>query len=63
MARINIEDELQEDPRFHMLEESVGRIMALGIVAHAFKMAQFYWTKKDAPRSLVPKKLFLHLLR
>ena len=61
MARINLEDQLFNDGRFKQLEAIKGVIMAQGMIVQAFKLAQMYWTKKDAQRSSIPKAVFLAL--
>lgn len=55
MARINIEDTLDDDPRFQYLQKLVGRQTAYGVWRDVAKQAQQYW-KKD--RSLIPKHIF-----
>lgn len=45
MPRINLEDELFEDDRYKALEDEIGKFMALGVMGHAFKMAQNFWVQ------------------
>lgn len=56
MARINLEDKLFNDGRFQSLEAKHGKIIALGVMVLAFKMAQTYWLKD---KQLIPESEFL----
>lgn len=51
MPRINIDDELRADPRFHALSNLIGRPLAFGVLVCLWELGQAYW-KKD--RSGIP---------
>lgn len=54
MARINIEDQLFDDPRFKALEKKAGDLKAWGVWVRACKVAQRFWKQEK----LIPTELF-----
>lgn len=59
MARINLDDALYDHGGFKALSSHKGIIIAQGLMAEAYKVAQFYWCREGATRSPVPLKIFL----
>lgn len=54
MARINVDDELRADPRFHILATLVPRHIAYGVLICFWELGQSYWKKNH---SMIPKQL------
>jgi hypothetical protein len=54
MARINVDDELRSDPRFHALCTLIGRPLAYGALLCMWELGQSFWKKN---RSLIPKEV------
>jgi hypothetical protein len=58
MPRLNIEDDLDSDPRFHALIAKLGDVdRALGKIVRFWKCAQRYWGQE---KTLVPVEIFKH---
>lgn len=57
LARINLDDELRADPRFHLLCALVNRNLAYGALACLWELGQSYWKKAE---SLIPRTLAEH---
>jgi len=54
MARINIEDSIYRDDRFHKLSAGVGKYKAIGLLVVAWDMAHRFFLKH--PENLIPLK-------
>lgn len=51
LPRINIDDELRSDPRFHSLCNNTSRVVAIGSIFCLWELGQAYWKKNE---SLIP---------
>ncbi len=60
MARINIYEELQVDPRFTLLCQMIPRNLAYGAIICLWELGQAYWKKKGDPQN-IPRTLAEHL--
>lgn len=56
MARVNVDDKIQSDPRFKAVARKMGsEITALGMLVRFWQIAQDYWGKE---MSLMPESIF-----